>query len=176
MRSRVSTETVRKGVRWRSKKSMRRRIVRIPPLGVRSVYNFLRLPQQDLPRQLHGGDARHLAVRALNGVMVLCFAVIAGCVCISRNVCLIVQDRRFVLQHYRVVIVRDLSERYEEPDANRVVHAVTASVAAKEVLRFLGGGFADCIEVSACTPGTSRVRYLYCNLHAGEFTYDLCSS
>jgi len=80
------------------------------------------------------------------------------------------------MQRYRVVIVRDLCDGYEAPDANRVVHAVTAHVAAKEVLRSLGGGYADCIEVRACAPGTSRVRYLYCNLHDGEFIYDLCSS
>jgi 3-deoxy-D-arabino-heptulosonate 7-phosphate (DAHP) synthase class II len=80
------------------------------------------------------------------------------------------------MQRYRVVIVRDLSEGWEEPDANRLVHATTASAAAKEVLRFLGGGYADCIEVAESSSGTSRVRYLYCNLHADEFTYDLCSS
>jgi hypothetical protein len=112
----------------------------------------------------------------LNGVMMLCIAVSAGCVCISRRVCLIVQDRRFVLQRYRVVIVRDLSHGWDEPDTERVVRAATVSEAAKDVLRFLGGGFADCIEVYASAPGTSRVRYLYCNLHAGEFTYDVCSS
>jgi hypothetical protein len=77
------------------------------------------------------------------------------------------------MQQYRVVIVRDLTEA---PDANQVVRAVTPSAAVQAVLRFLGGGYADWIEVSVSTPRPSRVRYLYCNLHAGEFTYDLCSS
>jgi hypothetical protein len=80
------------------------------------------------------------------------------------------------MQHFRVVIVHDLSEMGEETDANQVVRAVTAYAAAREVLRSLGGGYADCIEVYGCAPKTSRVRYLYCNLHAGEFTYDVCSS
>jgi hypothetical protein len=80
------------------------------------------------------------------------------------------------MQHYRVVIVRDLSQECEEPDANSVISASTASAAAKEVLRSMGGGYADCIDVYACKPGTSRVCFLYCNLHASEFSYDLCSS
>ena len=79
------------------------------------------------------------------------------------------------MQQYRVVIVRDLSDGWNEPDTERVVRAVTTSAAAKAVLRSLGGGYADCIEVFACTPPTSRVRYLYCNLYAGEFIYDHCS-
>jgi hypothetical protein len=162
-------------VKWQSKKSLRRGIVRIPPLGVRFVYNSHPFPQQDLLRLLRGGDVTHQVVRALNGAMALCIVVIAGCVCISRNDSLIAQGRRDVMQQYQVVIVRDLSEGYEAPDANRVVRAVTTSAVAKEVLRSLGGGFADCIEVSTCAPATSYVRYLYCNLHAGEFTYDLCS-
>jgi hypothetical protein len=107
--------------------------------------------------------------------MVRCIAVIAGCACINNHVCLIGQDRRDGMQRYRVVIVRDLSDGYEEPDTNQVVRAEAPSAAAKEGLRSLGGGFADCIEVRACAPGTSFVRYLYCNLNAGEFTYDLCS-
>ena len=79
------------------------------------------------------------------------------------------------MQRYRVVIVRDLSEMGEGPDANQVVYTTSVSEAAKEVLRSLGG-YADCIEVTTCVPPMSRVRYLYCNLHAGMFTYDLCSS
>jgi 3-deoxy-D-arabino-heptulosonate 7-phosphate (DAHP) synthase class II len=75
---------------------------------------------------------------------------------------------------YRVVAVRDLSQEWYEPDADRVVHAATAHAAAREVLRSLGSGFADFIEVRAYAPQSSRVRYLYCNLHAGEFTFDLC--
>jgi hypothetical protein len=75
---------------------------------------------------------------------------------------------------YRVVVVRDLSQEWDEPDADRVVRAATAHAAVREVLRSLGGGFADFIEVRAHAPQSSRVRYLYCNLHAGEFTYDVC--
>ena len=61
------------------------------------------------------------------------------------------------MQWYRVVIVRDLSDASEEPDAHQVVHAATPSVAAQQVLRSLGGGYVDCIEVSACVPPMSRV-------------------
>jgi hypothetical protein len=80
------------------------------------------------------------------------------------------------MQRYRVVIVRALSEMGEAPDVNPVVHAVTAHAAAQAVLHSLGGGYADYIEVYSCIPKTSRVRYLYCNLHAGAFSYDVCSS
>ena len=80
------------------------------------------------------------------------------------------------MQRFRVVIVRDLSEGWDEPDREQVVRGVTTSAAAKGVLRSLGGGYADCIEVYTLTPRPSCVRYLYCNLHAGEFSYDLCSS
>jgi hypothetical protein len=75
---------------------------------------------------------------------------------------------------FRVVIVRELSQEWDEPDADRVVCAATAHEAAREVLRSLGGGFADFIEVRALSSQSSRVRYLYCNLHAGEFSFDLC--
>ena len=78
------------------------------------------------------------------------------------------------MQQFRVVIVRDLSEVWEEPDADQVVRAATAHAAAREVLRSLGGGFVDSIEVHVYEPRPSRVQYLYCNRHAGELTFDLC--
>ena len=42
------------------------------------------------------------------------------------------------MQRYRVVIVRDLSHGWDEPDTERVVRAVTISAAAKDGLAFPG--------------------------------------
>jgi hypothetical protein len=62
------------------------------------------------------------------------------------------------MRQFRVVIVRDLSQAWEEPGADRVVCAATAHAAVREVLRSLGGGFADSIEVFPCEPRLSRVQ------------------
>jgi hypothetical protein len=78
------------------------------------------------------------------------------------------------MARFRVVIVRELSQEWDEPDADELVRAATAHAAAREVLHSLGGGAARFIEVRALASQSSCVRYLYCNLHAGEFTYGLC--
>jgi hypothetical protein len=79
---------------------------------------------------------------------------------------------------FRVVVVRDSEQpSCDETDADRVVHAATVHAAAVLVLRSIGGGFAETIDVYALGfPSRRHVRYMYCNLFAGEFTYDVCSS
>jgi hypothetical protein len=68
---------------------------------------------------------------------------------------------------FRVLIVRELSQEWDEPDADELVRAATAHAGAREVLRSLGGGAARSIEVHAFTSPSSCVWYLYCNLYAG---------
>lgn len=82
------------------------------------------------------------------------------------------------MARFRVVVVRDPEQpSCDEPDADSVVQAATVHAAAVLVLRSIGGGFAETIDVYAlASPSRRRVRYMYCNLFAGEFTYDVCSS
>jgi len=74
---------------------------------------------------------------------------------------------------YRVVVVRDL--RWGDvPDVEQVVCASSPHAAAALVLRAIGGGYAESIEVHTLGLRPSRMCLLDCNFFAGEFDYGAC--
>jgi hypothetical protein len=75
---------------------------------------------------------------------------------------------------YRVIVVRDVWQVGDVPDAERVVSARSPHAAAACVLRAIGGGYAESIEVRTSFPHPSRVCFLDCNSCAGAFDYGAC--
>jgi hypothetical protein len=75
------------------------------------------------------------------------------------------------MARYRVIVVRDVWLRGDVPDADRMVSARSPHAAAAVVLRAIGGGYAESIEVRTSLPHPSRVCFLDCTYCAGEFDY-----
>jgi len=80
------------------------------------------------------------------------------------------------MARYRVVVVRDTWQWGDVPDAERVVSASSPHAAAAQVLRAIGGGYAESIEVRTSVPRPSQVCFLDCNYFAGVFDYGACFS
>jgi hypothetical protein len=77
---------------------------------------------------------------------------------------------------YRVIVVRDVWQEGDVPDVERVVSARSPHAAAAVVLRSIGGGYAESIEVRTSVPRPSRVCFLDCTYCAGAFDYGACFS
>lgn len=80
------------------------------------------------------------------------------------------------MARYRVVVVREVWQGEDVPDAEKVVSARSPHAAAACVLRSIGGGYAESIEVRTSVPRPSRVCFLDCTYCAGEFDYGACFS
>lgn len=88
-----------------------------------------------------------------------------------------------MIPQFTVTVMREMDTYSVVPDASLVVTAVDEVAAAAMVLRALGGGYADAIDVSPANAVSVEIEaisgflkgtsFLYCTFCAGEFTYDV---
>ncbi len=88
-----------------------------------------------------------------------------------------------MMPQFTVVVMREMDTFSMVSEASQVVMAVDEVAAAAMVLRSLGGGYADAIDVSPPDAVSVEIEaidgfikgtsFLYCTFCAGELTYDV---